>query len=366
MGKKNLSSVIFYSILKKICSIDEDDTKELGIVNRILVVRQHNQFGDMLAGVSLFRAIKEKYPQSHLTLVASPENYIGIIKNSFIDDLIIFDKFKLYNPFNFLKFIRKIRSGFDVAIVPATVSISFTSNFIARLSRSRIRIGPNSLDGVPNPGSFLFDKRVDLDWRKFPDSNVTEHILEIIRPFGFDTKDISSHISIDKTDIDEAKKYLDQINHEKKLLIGLHVGAGKPPNRWSLSKYSELILKLASSFNCVFYLTGTDADKEEINFVCNTVNVKINLFVNKPVTQVAALISMSDLFITNDTGIMHVAGTTLTPQISLFGPTNPFNWAPCGKNKIFLRKSDFIDDIEVEDVFEISKLLLNKVNEQKK
>ena len=55
---------------------------------------------------------------------------------------------------------------------------------------------------------------------------------------------------------------------------------------------------------------------------------------------------------------MHVAGTTKTPQISLFGPTNPFNWAPCGKNKIFLRKSDLIDDIEVEDVFEICKVLL--------
>ncbi len=57
---------------------------------------------------------------------------------------------------------------------------------------------------------------------------------------------------------------------------------------------------------------------------------------------------------------MHVAGTTQTPQISLFGQTNPFNWAPYGKDKIFVRKSDLIDDIEAEDVFEICKLLLNK------
>lgn len=366
MGKKNFSSVILYSILKKICSIDENDTKELGSVKRILVVRQHNQFGDMLAGVSLFRAIKEKYPESRLTVIASPENYIGVIKNSFVDDVIVFDKTKIYNPFHFFNFIKKIRSGFDVAIAPATVSISFTSGFISRISRSRIRIGPNSLDGIPNPGSFLFDRRVDLDWRKYPDSNVAEHILEIIKPFGFDTKDISSQISIEQSDIHEAKKYSNKINPDNKLLIGFHVGAGKPPNRWSLSKYSELISILASSYNCVFYLTGTDADIEEVNFVCTNSKESINTFLNKPMTQVAALISISDLFITNDTGIMHVAGTTATPQISLFGPTNPFNWAPCGKNKIFLRKSDLIDDIEVEDVFEICKLLLNKADGQEK
>jgi heptosyltransferase-2 len=55
---------------------------------------------------------------------------------------------------------------------------------------------------------------------------------------------------------------------------------------------------------------------------------------------------------------MHVAGATETPQISLFGPTNPFNWAPCGKNKIFIRKSDLIDDIFVDDVLKVCKSLL--------
>lgn len=360
MGKKKFSSVILYSILKKICSIEKNDSKELGNINRILVVRQHNQFGDMLAGVSLFRAIKEKYPESRLTLVASPQNYIGVVKNSYIDDVIVYDKTKIINPLYFYSFIKKLRAGFDIAIVPATVSISFTSNFIARISKSRIRIGPNSLDGIPNPGSFLFDKRIDLDWRKYPDSNVAEQILEIIKPFGFDTKDISSQISIDETDLNDARKYASKINPENKLIIGLHVGAGKPPNRWSLSKYSELISKLANSYSCTFYLTGTDDDSEEVNFVLSNVGENINLFINKPVTQVAALISISNLFITNDTGIMHVAGTTSTPQISLFGPTNPFNWAPCGKNKIFLRKTDLIDDIEVEDVLDVCKLLLNK------
>ena len=200
---------------------------------------------------------------------------------------------------------------------------------------------------------------MDIDWRIYPDSNVSEHILEIVKPFGIVTKDFSSEISFDKYDLNEANKFVNEINNKSKtFLIGLHVGAGKPSNRWSLKKYSKLIEKLNSEFSCTFYLTGSDADKEELNYIILNSKPKLHLFLNRQISQIAALVSISNLFITNDTGIMHVAGTTATPQISLFGPTNPFNWAPCGKNKIFIRKSDLIDEVEVDDVFDVCKIFL--------
>ncbi len=357
----SLQSKIIYSILQKIFSVKQTTDKNLGEVKTILVIRQHNQLGDMLAGISLFRALKEKYPEAHLTLLSSIENYNGVVKSRFIDELIIFDKSKLFNPINFIAFIKKIRKQFDLAIVPVTVSISFTSNIIARLSNSRIRIGPNSLDGKLNPSSFCFDRRVDVDWRTYPDSNVSEHILEIIKPFGIETNNLSSEISFDDSDLIAAQKFVTEINLKtNSLVIGLHVGAGKPANRWSLVKFVKLIENLEKEFNCILYLTGSDADKDELEYVIKNTGVKLNLFINKPISQVAALVSISSLFLTNDTGIMHVAGTTATPQISLFGPTNPFNWAPCGRNKIFLRKSDLIDDIEVDDVLNLCKVLLGK------
>jgi heptosyltransferase-2 len=346
-------------ILKKVLAVSENPDKNLGDVKKILIIRQHNQLGDMLAGVSLFRAVKEKYPQSHLTLLSSIDNYYGVVKNKMIDELVVFDKSKMFNPIVLISFFKKIRQEFDLVIVPVTVSISFTSNFIARISKSKIRIGPRSLDGKPNYSAYYFDRRVDIDWRKYPDSNVSEHILEIVKPFGIDTKDLSSEISFDESDNKAAKKFISEIQpNPKSLLIGLHVGAGKPANRWSLIKYVELIDKLTRSYNCTFYLTGSDTDSEELNFVISNSKVRLNKYLNKQIPQVAALISNSNLFITNDTGIMHVAGTTTTSQISLFGPTNPFNWAPCGKNKIFLRKSDLIDDIQVDDVFDVCKNLL--------
>ena len=150
---------------------------------------------------------------------------------------------------------------------------------------------------------------------------------------------------------------------ENKNLVGLHVGAGKPSNRWSLQKYASLMNKLNSAYSVNFYLTGSKTDKDEIDYLVNELDFKVGLFINKPIPEVAALISKSDLFISNDTGIMHVSGTTETPQISIFGPTNPFNWAPIGPNKYFLRKSELIEDVAVDDVYQLSNMILKKVKQ---
>ena len=229
MTGKSFLSILINTLLKKLLAVDENIDKDLGEVKNILIIRQHNQLGDMLAGVSLFRAIKEKYPDSHLTVLSSIENYFGVIKNKFIDELIVFDKSKMFNPVNLFFFVKRIRKEFDVVIVPVTVSVSFTSNLLARLSNSKIRIGPKSLDGKPNDNAFLFDRRVTIDWRKYPDSNVAEHILEIVKPFGINTNDLSSEITFDDSDLDTARKFVNHINNDsKKIIIGLHVGAGKP------------------------------------------------------------------------------------------------------------------------------------------
>ena len=149
--------------------------------------------------------------------------------------MFIFNKKKIYNPGYFSEFLSILREGYDVAIVPVVVSISFTSNLIARLSRSKIRIGPESLNGELNESAYFFDKRVKLDWRRHPDSNVSERSLDIIRPFGINTKNYHSEISFDNDDIKIADEFIAEMNLKKgELLIGIHVGAGKPNNRWSL------------------------------------------------------------------------------------------------------------------------------------
>lgn len=368
MANKNFFTNLLLTLFKKLFEVQENNSTDLGELKNILIVRQHNQLGDLLAGVSLLRAIKEKYPQSQITIILSKENYKGLLKSRFVNELFVFDKTKLFNPFYLLRFLKLLRKKYDAVFVPVTVSISFTSNLIARLSDSAVRVGPKSLDGRVNDSQFFFDRRIEIDWRKHPDSHVSDRILDLVRPFGINTKDFSSEINFDEKDLSLAKSFLSEIiKHNLSVVIGLHVGAGKPQNRWSLNKYIQLIEMLNKNFSCTFFLTGSNADDEELNYVIQNSKIQLPVFKNKEITQVAALISFADLFITNDTGTMHIAGSTKTPQISLFGPTNPFNWAPIGSNKYFIRKSDLIDDISVEDVYELAdQIIRNRIKNENK
>lgn len=359
MKVKERFSNLVYWLFGKFLGVKETRNCNLGPLKKILIVRQHNQLGDLLAGVSLFRALKEKFPSSQITLILSPFNYPGMVKNKLIDRLFVFDKKKLYSPLYIYRFLKLLRENYDMVIVPVVVSISFTSNLLARLSNSAVRIGAKSLDGKRNKSDYFFNHRVPIDWRRHPDSNVSERSLDILRPFGINTSNYKSEITFDEPDIRFAAKFISGLGVGKnEYLIGLHVGAGKVNNRWSLIKFKTLIEKLNNEYSAKFYLTGGKADKEEVSFIVHKLPLSIGLFINQEIPRVAALISKSDLFISNDTGIMHVAGTTDTPQVSIFGPTNPFNWAPIGANKLFIRKSDLIDDIAVNDVFVLCKELL--------
>ncbi|MEI7812693.1 MAG: glycosyltransferase family 9 protein [Ignavibacteria bacterium] len=355
-----LENIIHY-IIRILLRLPENKSRDLGCPKKILIVRQHNQLGDLLATVSLFRAIKGKYPESEITLIVSPANYLAVTKNKFIDRIFIYDKKQLFYFSYLIKLWRLLRESYDIVIVPVNVSISFTSDLIARFSNSGIRIGVSELNGEINKSAYLFDRRVVMDWRKHPDCNVSMFCHEILSEFGITTNDFSAEINFDKHDTETAEAFLKETGYQKPMiLIGLHVGAGKPPNRWPLKKFAELIERLDRTYNAKFYLTGSSADREELSCLKELMTITACEFIDRTIPEVAAVISKSDLFITNDTGIMHVAGATKTSQVSIFGPTNPYNWAPIGTNKQFLRKSELIDDITVDDVFETSVRFLSR------
>ncbi|MBN2571149.1 MAG: glycosyltransferase family 9 protein [Ignavibacteriales bacterium] len=363
MRRKNFLSVLILKFLKFILGKKENDSKDIGNPKEILIVRQHNQFGDLLASTPLFSAIKEKYPLCNITIIVSPQNRNAIGKNILVENIFVFDKKKILNPIYIFRLFKLLRFKYDVTIVPITISISFTSNFLCRLSKTKIRIGPKSLNGKVNDSLFFFDRRIDMSWENNPKRYVADYGLDIIRPFGIDTRNYKIIISTDEIDDTEAKNFIEEIRLEKgEFLIGLHIGAGKIQNRWNVDNYCSLIKQLKGNYKVKFYLTGTDADNEQNQNLNEKLNFHIPCFLNKNISQTAALISKSNLFITNDTGIMHVAGATDTPQISLFGPTIPEQWSPVGDHKYYLKYDENIDSITVRDVFNKCINLLGKQN----
>jgi heptosyltransferase-2 len=336
-------------------------------IKKILVVKQHNQFGDMLCTYPIFPALKKRFTTAKITLVASKENSIFLKAGTdpYIDELLIYKKFNLWNLIKFIIKIRKVK--YDIGIVPSTVSISRTSHLINALSKARIKVGVKSLDGKENKYSSLLNLKKDFDWRG-KEVHQKHKNLEIVKQIGAEltTEEINNiRINLDDEEIRNAQNiYIKYFPDKSKMIIGIHCGAGKIQNRWDVKKFAELMEKMNKEYNCYFYCSNGPMDgqvSKELEKNLEGKNVKYKIIKDNGIIETAAMISLCNMFISNDTGIMHIADYTGVKVISLFAETKGYEWASMRKNCIYIQsKTENINDIEVDEVFNTSiKLLTN-------
>ena len=330
---------------------------ELSGIESILVVRQHDQLGDMLCVVPLLRALRNRFPNAFVTLIASPVNEEIMRNHPYVNEVLNYEKDRfLRSPASFLRFWRQLKARrYDLAIVPTTVSISVTSNLIAFLSGARIRVGPEILNDVPSPTSFLFNVAARLQWEGDPHRHQVLRNLDILKPLDIPADESEILVGITDEEKSEAARFLSPFRLEHGALIGLHPGAGKPLNRWPAERFAETADRLCEKFSAVAVITAGAMDDEPLNSMLRHIRCRYTLVRGRPLRAVAAIISQLNLFITNDTGIMHVAAATGVPTLSLFGPTDPLQWAPMGsKHRYIVAGDGHISSITVEEVVQIA------------
>lgn len=356
------------SILKFFLNSKEITKEEINNlkVKNILVVRQHNQIGDMLCSLPLFAALKKKYPDAKITLVASVTNYNIVYGdvNPYINDVIIFNKSTLFHIF---RFFRKLRSvDFDLGIVPSTVSMSRTSHFINYFSGAKVRIGVKRINGKHNKVEYLLNVKSDFHWDKLK-FHQTERNLDLVRQINCDlTREEKNNLRLGLSD-KEIKFADDFINanlpdRSKKIFV-FQPGAGKTANRWDVKNFIELILLLHKKYNPYILINSGPIDKEVTDELTKALAEKgiQDIILYHSIREVGALLAKSDLFISNDTGTMHVGAMVNAKVIGLFGPTDAYEWGPLNENGAFIQsKSQNINDITVDEVFEKACELLNK------
>ena len=100
-----------------------------------------------------------------------------------------------------------------------------------------------------------------------------------------------------------------------------------------------------------------------INPVINKNKSQIKFIKEKNIRQVAAIIKNLDIFISNDTGIMHLASAVGLPVLSFFGDTDPIQWAPRGKyDKYLLGRDNKVENISVEKAYNTFLKMINDIN----
>ena len=95
---------------------------------------------------------------------------------------------------------------------------------------------------------------------------------------------------------------------------------------------------LKSSINCEFIIIGGKDDFDICNYISNEINA-VNYAGKTDIIETARLIDTSDLLITNDTGVMHIAAARQTPVAVIFGSTvQDFGFSPFRCPNIIIEK----------------------------
>jgi ADP-heptose:LPS heptosyltransferase len=121
--------------------------------------------------------------------------------------------------------------------------------------------------------------------------------------------------------------------HGNDLLVSLHPGSGGKKKCWPWSHYEALIKMITEEPRYfVLVLSGPAEDAETVQLLSELrmQNERIIHLHNEPLIRIASLLTLSDFYIGNDSGISHLAGVLRCRGAVLFGPTNPAIWRPFG------------------------------------
>ncbi len=331
-------------------------------VRSILVIRQHNQFGDMLCVIPFLRSLRHTYPDAFIAMLAKPLNSQALMGSPYLNEVIVYDKSKFIRaPFKVWRFGRSLRKRkFDLAIVPSPVSMSVTSDVIAFFSGARRRIGPASLMGKKNLTGYLYNVQVPLAWSQTDAVHQTQRNIDIAKILVLDTVSLELELGLTEDEIREGAEFLASKRGGRELVVGFHPGAAKPANRWDALRFAEIANRCAEILGAFLVISAGKNDAEPAGeMMLNVPNDYAK--VDNPIRFLASVIRQCDLFISNDTGIMHLSAAVGTPTLSLFGPTDPLQWAPIGQqHRFILGQGNLMDAITVEKVWSVTKEMLKR------
>jgi lipopolysaccharide heptosyltransferase II len=121
-------------------------------------------------------------------------------------------------------------------------------------------------------------------------------------------------------------------SHNAQYLVGISPGATfGTAKRWPAPRYAELATRLRRETGAVAVYFGSPQERELAEEVRALAGVPAVMLAGKTsLAEFIALIQGCDLFLTNDTGTMHVAAALGVPTLAIFGPTNDRETQPLG------------------------------------
>jgi heptosyltransferase-2 len=357
--KKNHLAFLERKLGKDVILPDEVD---FSAIERILVLRQHDQLGDFLLSTPVLRALRGHFPKARIGVVVRDYFADVVQENPFVDEvLIVYEDGKNWTIRKLLQFWKQLRSGWDLAVVLNTVSHSLTTDLLAHFSKAKYILGSEHEVFPDCSRNFIYNLIAPYDPHE---RHQTDRNLDIVRYLGVNTTDLTELMHLSPQELEEARKELYKLDVQPdKPIVGLHVGAGKLFNRWPVGRFGELA-QLLKEYNEVQILLFWGPGEEQLaQHFCQYTQFKPIKIAPVTIRKLAAYFKLCDAIICNDTGVMHLAAAVDVPLVAIFGPTDPAEWKPVGDKFIALRGDrKSTDAISTQQVYEtLARLLPQKI-----
>ena len=327
---------------------------------RNILVIDFGQLGDVVMSVPALSAIRERFPHARITVAAGKPGAEVVEMSGCVDATISVDRVALrdgFKPLSVLRVFQVVRDvrrrKFDFVIdlhsFSETNLMGFLSGAPKRLfSRRRGR----SLDFLAN-------------FRPLPpieETNRTRHqvdrYLDVLLP-------------LEIKDAPRVPRLVTQIQHGREVdamlrkskadagapLIGLFPGAGHESRRWPLERFAQLADSLIRNDGARSIVFAGPEERALVPQMRQLFPAQTVILDRLTIRQLAAALARLAVFVSNDTGPMHIAAAVGAPVVLLLDRRAPDSYVPLSEPKRVIY-SVTIPEIPVEEVYDATRELL--------
>lgn len=312
----------FLNILMKNKDNSKNDYK------KILIIKL-SALGDTIMMIPILREVRNKLPEANIYALVTGINADAIQACPYVNTLRILN---LERPIDCLKTLIWLRrQRFDL-VVDFEQRIRISA-LIAYFSDPRKKIGFRTKGYFRH---YLYTKKVvhRKDWHE------VACMAEIVKDITGEIIDYHPEFWVLDADKRWADAFMDKNNLAKEKLIAIHPGCGvghlkgARAREWPKENFAQLADTLAKINNARILITGGKDETVLSLKIASAMEIKPLIVTGTlSIGKLAALLTHCVLFISGDTGIMHLASALGVRTISIFGPSDETRWSPLGKDK---------------------------------
>lgn len=305
-----------------------------GSAVRRILIRATNWIGDAVISEPALAAVRELFQKAEITLLARPAVAELFGGHPAFDRIVLYDHRRrhagLVGKWRLAGELRRFR--FDLAIL---FQNAFEAALLAFLAGIPHRYG-YATDGR----GWLLTKAVGIP-KPLRMEHQVRYYLDLLRPFGANEAVRSPRLFLSEKEEEAMNRRLAEAGlAESDVVIGLNPGSTYGgAKRWLPERFAETADRLAQDCGGRVVIVGAAGEEALGQAIADAMrNKPVVLSGRTTIRELMAAIKRCRLFLTNDTGPMHIAAAFGVPVVAVFGPTDSRTTAPFGSGHVIVRR----------------------------